>query len=151
MQSAFLTALRRVPTPKGDVLHGMKAGDPGFTGFGEAYFSTIAHGAIKGWKRHREMTLNLVCPFGAVRFVVHDGGGDPATWLDVTLSPDTAELYRRLTVPPMLWVAFEGVGAENIVLNVADRRHDPQEAETADLSVFAWPAAKSTALEYGAR
>lgn len=143
MQDALLTPLRRIPTPKGDVLHGIRAGDPGFAGFGEAYFTMIHRGEIKGWKRHREMTLNLVCAHGAVRLVVHDGQTDPGAWLDVVLSPDSVETYQRLTVPPMLWVGFEGIGAgDNILLNVASRHHDPQEAETVVLSRFQWPDAR---------
>jgi dTDP-4-dehydrorhamnose 3,5-epimerase len=140
VKGLLLTPLRRVPAPKGDVLHGMKAVDAGFAGFGEAYFSIVHTGSIKGWKRHREMTLNLICPVGAVRFVVHDGTGDASTRLDVVLSADTVERYRRLTVPPLYWVAFQGLGAGvNIVLNIASRMHDPAEAETVDLSLFPWP------------
>lgn len=138
----LLTPLRRIATPKGDVLHGMKAGDAGFVGFGEAYLSMVSEGAKKGWKRHHRMTLNLLCARGAVRFVVHDGQKPPEGWLDVILSPNTQDQYQRLTVPPMLWVAFEGIEpGDNIVLNIASQHHDPSEAETVDLSVFSWPSA----------
>lgn len=133
-----LTQLRRIPTPKGDVLHGMKAIDPGYAGFGEAYFTTVHQGMIKGWKRHLRMTLNLVCIAGAVRFVVYGEASVPV--LDATLSPDEAALYRRLTVPPMFWVGFSGVSPTNIILNVASMGHDPQEAETVELNRFGWPA-----------
>ena len=66
----LLTPLKIIPVPGGDVLHAMKYSDKGFTGFGEAYFSTIEPGIIKAWKRHRKMTLNLIVPFGAIRFTV---------------------------------------------------------------------------------
>ena len=45
----------------GDVLHALKESDRTFKRFGEAYFSTIICGQVKGWKRHRLMTLNLLC------------------------------------------------------------------------------------------
>lgn len=142
MKGVVLTPLRRIPTPKGDVLHCMKAGEDGFAGFGEAYFSCVRERVIKGWKRHREMTLNLICALGAVRVVVHDGSSDPANRLDVILSPDSEERYRRLTVPPLHWVGFQGVGpSENMLLNIASMRHDPAEADTADLAAFPWPDA----------
>lgn len=135
----LLTPLRRMPTPKGDVLHAIKAVDPGYAGFGEAYLSIVHEGMVKGWKRHLRMTLNLVCIAGAVRFVVYGEAASPV--LDATLSPDSADLYRRLTVPPLFWVGFSGAAAgTNIVLNVANLGHDPQEAETAGLDRFAWPA-----------
>ena len=64
MEGVTLTALQQIDTAGGSVLHAMKAGDAGFSGFGEAYFSAVEKGFIKGWKRHREMTLNVGCPFG---------------------------------------------------------------------------------------
>jgi dTDP-4-dehydrorhamnose 3,5-epimerase len=140
MKGVVLTPLRRIPTPKGDVLHGMKAGDEGYAGFGEAYLSSVQKGAIKGWKRHREMTLNLICVVGAVRIVVHDGSADGASKLDVILSPDSMERYCRLTVPPNHWFGFQGVGpSNNMLLNIANMRHDPAEADAADLDAFPWP------------
>jgi dTDP-4-dehydrorhamnose 3,5-epimerase len=137
VSAPLLTPLRRIHTPNGDVLHGMKASDAGYAGFGEAYFSMVSGGATKGWKRHFRMTLNLVCIAGAVRFVVH-GGAEPL--LDATLSPSSPELYRRLTVPPMFWVGFRGeTSGDNVILNVASIPHDPAEAETVDLSSYPWP------------
>lgn len=129
-----LTKLRRIPTANGDVLHGIKAVDPGYAGFGEAYFSMVTPGAVKGWKRHARMVLNLVVAHGRIRFYLIDAEGRAGA---VELCPDTSETHRRLTVPPGNWMAFEGVGAdENIVLNVASIGHDPAEAETVPLETF---------------
>ncbi len=129
----LLTRLRRIPTPLGAVLHGIKAVDPGYAGFGEAYFSTVAHGAVKGWKRHTRMVLNLVVCCGTIRFYVRQGD-----WAgSVALSPDEDRTHARLTVPPGVWMAFEGVGeATNMVLNVASIGHDPSEAQAAALEAF---------------
>ena len=65
----LVTPLRRIETAGGDVLHAMKKTDAGYTGFGEAYFSWVSAGAIKAWKRHTQMTMNVVVPVGQVRFV----------------------------------------------------------------------------------
>ena len=47
-----VTPLKRIFTPKGDVLHALKSSDSDFCGFGEAYFSERVLGkvgnAIKG-------------------------------------------------------------------------------------------------------
>jgi len=64
-----LSPLSRINTEGGDVLHGMKWIDAGYAGFGEAYFSWVVKGAVKAWKRHTRMTMNLVVPVGSVRFV----------------------------------------------------------------------------------
>ena len=134
LDGPLLTPLRRIATPLGPVLHGMKAVDPGFDGFGEAYFSIVNPGAVKGWKRHARMVLNLIVCSGTIRFYLRrdDWAGS------VALSPDADDTHARLTVPPGFWMAFEGVGdATNMVLNVASIGHDPTEAETSALDRFA--------------
>ena len=133
-----LTPLRRIANALGDIQHGMKAVDAGYAGFGEAYFTRVHPGAVKGWKRHSRMQLNLVVPCGAVRFYVRDDSGRRFSFLlgdEPGAVPGTE--YARLTVPPGWWVAFEGVGRElNQVLNLASIGHDPQEAVNVDLSTF---------------
>lgn len=140
MAAPILTPLRRISTAGGDVFHAMKSGDEGFAGFGEAYFTTISAGAVKGWKRHREMTMNLVVPCGRVSFVVHDEAiSGEAAFREFELSPDHPGLYARLTVPPGLWMAFRGMGEGlNIVLNLASILHDPAEADNVPIEHFPW-------------
>ena len=124
----IITELKQIPHPKGDILHGVKKDDIGFNGFGEAYFSTIETGTIKAWKRHEVMTLNLIVPLGEVRFVFYDGREESKTLgliNDITISRDN---YNRLTVPPGIWMGFQGLGkGTNMVLNIADIKHDPNE------------------------
>jgi dTDP-4-dehydrorhamnose 3,5-epimerase len=140
IEGVLLTPLKQIVHPKGDVFHGMKCTDPGYTQFGEAYFSTVHRGDIKPWKRHFRMTLNLVVPVGKIRFVLHDDRPDSPTngeTLSVEIGPDN---YQRLTVPPAVWMAFEGVNeGMNLLLNIADMQHDPNEVERADLEKFKYP------------
>ena len=139
----LLTPLRRIPTGRGDVLHGMKRTDPGYAGFGEAYFSTVDAGLEKGWKRHREMVLNLVVVSGTVEFTLWDdrADGEPAV-RTVRLSPDQADTYQRLTVPPGVWVKFVGLDDRrpNMLINLASLLHDPKEADNLDCATHATPA-----------
>jgi dTDP-4-dehydrorhamnose 3,5-epimerase len=133
IEGVEFTKLTRIEVPGGDVLHAMKSTDHGFSGFGEAYFSIILAGLIKGWKRHRYMTLNLVVPQGRVRFVFYDDRPDSSSnglFHEVVVSPEN---YLRITVAPMLWVAFQGVDDESLILNIADICHDPVEVERRDL------------------
>ena len=137
MEGVLLTPLKQIYHPKGDVFHGMKKTDPGFTDFGEAYFSTVHAGEVKPWKKHVHMTLNLVVPVGKIRFVMHDDRPDSLTQgqtLAVEIGPDN---YQRLTVSPGIWMAFEGLDEGlNLLLNLADMEHDPDEVERADLDKF---------------
>lgn len=136
-RSPLVTPLRRIAHPKGDLFHAMKASDPGFAGFGEAYFTSILTGQTKGWKQHREMCLNLVVPMGEVRFHVHN----EATGTTTTYLLGEAN-YARLTVPPGLWMAFTGVGpGTNLICNLASIEHRPEEAVGAELERFSLGAA----------
>jgi dTDP-4-dehydrorhamnose 3,5-epimerase len=134
----LITPLRIISTPKGDVLHALKAGDPGFAGFGEAYFSSVLPGLVKGWKRHRSMTLNLVVPVGKIRFVLHDE--QQGAFQDVLLSPESPATYQRLTVKPGIWVAFRGEADYiSILMNLASQPHDPEEADNRQIDEIKWP------------
>ena len=130
------TPLSIIETEGGEVLHAMKKSDQGFSGFGEAYFSTIEPKAIKGWKRHTQMVLNLVVPFGSVRFVLFDDRENQADinhFQEVILS--ISDCYARLTIPPMIWVGFQGLGRQtSLVLNIANIEHSPEEVERKDLA-----------------
>jgi len=72
IEGVLVTNLKKIHNPKGNIFHCMKNDDQGYKGFGEAYFSTINHDEIKGWNKHKLMTLNLVVPIGEVAFVLYD-------------------------------------------------------------------------------
>jgi len=135
VNGVILTPLKKIFHPQGDVFHGMKKSDQGFNNFGEAYFSTINFSSIKPWKKHLRMTLNLIVPVGEVRFVIYDDREESSTYnnfMEIFLSIDN---YFRLTVPPNVWMAFEGIGKElNLLLNIADIEHDPNEIKRVELT-----------------
>ena len=130
----ILTPLKKIENPLGDVYHGMKISDIGYVGFQEAYFSTINSGVIKPWKQHLKMTLNLIVPVGEIKFVLFDHRKDSSTngqYLEVVLSLNN---YFRLTVPPGVWMAFRGeADSINLLLNIANLEHDPEEIVRLDL------------------
>lgn len=141
VDGVVITPLKEIQVAGGNVLHAMKATDQGYVGFGEAYFSQIEARAIKPWKRHRKMTLNLVVPIGAIRFVIFDDRPNSFTqgkFQQVVLSPGN---YSRLTIPPMLWMAFQGISnGVSLLLNIADILHDPSESDrkSIDEIAFVW-------------
>jgi len=130
VEGVILTPLKQIFHPKGDVFHGMKASDPGYNGFGEAYFSTIHYGDTKPWKKHLRMVLNFIIPVGKIRFVIYDDRTDSPTngsFYDIILGEGN---YQRITIPAGVWVAFSGVGTGlNLLLNLANLEHDPAEIE----------------------
>jgi dTDP-4-dehydrorhamnose 3,5-epimerase len=139
MQGVHLTLLRRIATPDGEVRHGLRHDEPDFAGFGDAYFSEVLEGRIKGWKMHSVMTMNLVVVQGSVRFLLCDDDSTAQESCEVVLSVDRGiGPYGRLTVAPGIWMAFAGLGTgTNLLMNLASHGHDPAEARKADLSVLA--------------
>ena len=135
----YVTELLKIQQSTGSIMHALKSSSKGYCGFGEAYFSTVNFHKTKGWKLHQRMTLNLVVPHGEIRFIIHDGKQykrrtyiEPL--IDVVLGDSN---YCRLTIPPGYWVAFQGVGTNiNILMNVANIEHDPNESVNKSLDFF---------------
>ena len=120
----LVTPLMRLPTIGGDVMHALKNSDNGFNGFGEVYFSWVEPWAIKAWKCHQHMTLNLVVPLGEISFVFHIKDQENCFRTENI----GEEKYVRLTVPPGIWFGFQGRGSgQSLLMNVADMAHDPDE------------------------
>ena len=130
LDDILITPLARIATSGGDVLHAMKQSDAGYSGFGEAYFSWVSAGAVKAWKRHTRMTMNIVVPVGQVRFVFRLDGTK-----EFRVEEIGVDRYARLTVPPGIWFGFKGLlEPQSLVLNIASIPHDPNEVERLTLS-----------------
>jgi dTDP-4-dehydrorhamnose 3,5-epimerase len=137
----LLSAASRIPVEAGDAITFIKEGERGYVGIAEVYGSFIKQGEKKGWRRHNEITMNIVVPVGQIRFVLFDnriGSAGFGLFEDVILGPDN---YQRLTVPNGVWMAFEGLSeGENLLWNAINQVHDPAEADTKELSAieYAW-------------
>ena len=130
----IVTSLRRIDVEGGDVLHALKSQDKTFRGFGEAYFSLIRKGFIKPWRRHHHATLNLVVPSGVVRFITTAKGD---IFEENILS--SQDNFVRLTIPPGLWLAFQGLQKEeSIILNISNRAHQGEEVDRCDLNEISY-------------
>jgi dTDP-4-dehydrorhamnose 3,5-epimerase len=132
IEGVAVLPLRRVPDERGTVFHMLRASDPHFMQFGEIYFSSIYRGVVKGWHRHREMTLHYACPHGRVKCVVYDDRvGSPTRGgvMEIHLGPDS---YSLLVVPPDTWNGFKGVDDVSIVANCCTHAHDPSRSDRLD-------------------
>jgi len=125
--------LRRIPDERGTIYHMIKATDPHFRQFGEIYFSTVYRGVIKGWHKHREMTLNYACIFGRIKLVLFDDRQDSSTHgelMEVFLGPDN---YALVIIPPGVWNGFKGMSDPFAMLaNCCTHPHDPSRSERLD-------------------
>ena len=119
----------------GNVIHILKASDPSFTHFGEVYGSFVDYKAVKAWKKHLRMTLNVVVPVGRVRFAFVDLN------YATRVEDIGQERYVRLTIPPNIWFGFSGLtSGPNLVINVANIPHDPAECISEPSTLFPFPA-----------
>ncbi len=125
--------LRRIPDERGMVMHMLRADAPHFERFGEIYFSTIYPNVVKGWHLHRRMTLNYAVVSGMIKLVLYDDRADSPTRSEVMELYVGDQNYVLVTVPPLVWNGFKGVGtAPAIVANCATVPHDPAEIERLD-------------------
>ncbi len=125
--------LRRIPDERGTIYQMLRCTDPHFQKFGEIYFSTVYRGIVKGWHRHREMTLNYACIFGRIKLVLYDERNGSPTRGEVTevfLGPDN---YSLAIIPPGLWNGFKGMSDPYaIVANCSTHPHDPSLSDRLD-------------------
>ena len=127
IDGVIYTPLKIFNGDKGEVLRAMRRDEDGFNGFGEAYFSTVNKGAIKGWKKHTTMYCNLVVIEGEVKFILFDDrqtSNTKSQTMSLSLSRNN---FARLTIPPHIWFGFKGLGQKNVILNIASIIHDPDE------------------------
>ncbi|PQJ21106.1 dTDP-4-dehydrorhamnose 3,5-epimerase family protein [Tenacibaculum sp. SG-28] len=136
IEGVILTDLKRIPHPKGDIYHGLKKNEDSFNGFGESYFSFINYGEIKAWKRHFKMICNIVVPIGKIEFALYDLREKSATkgkFMKIELGEEN---YKRITIPPGIWYGFKGLGSNNMLHNLANIEHDPEEQENVKIGTF---------------
>jgi dTDP-4-dehydrorhamnose 3,5-epimerase len=130
IEGVRLTPLSQIFDERGKVMHMLRSDSTHFENFGEIYFSCTYPGAIKAWHLHKKMTLNYAVIDGHLKFVLYDSRPKSKTYGEVQelfLSPEN---YCLVTVPPMIWNGFKGIGQKTtIVANCSNIPHDHTEIE----------------------
>jgi dTDP-4-dehydrorhamnose 3,5-epimerase len=130
IEGVVVTPLRQIFDERGKVMHMLREDSPVFSRFGEIYFSCTYPGAIKAWHLHRRMSLNYAVIHGEIKCVLFDdrpGSSTRGLVEEYFLSPEN---YCLVTVPPLVWNGFKGIGDKvSIVANCATLPHDPEEIE----------------------
>ena len=133
IEGVIVTPLKQILDERGKVMHMLKVGDPAFQTFGEIYFSCVYPGAIKGWHIHKKMTLNYAVPHGHIKFVLYDERPQSATYGEIQELYMGIDNYCLVTVPPMVWNGFKGIGDEMaLVANCSSIPHDAEEIDRRD-------------------
>ena len=126
VEGVKVVPLRRIPDERGTILHMLKRSDPYFLQFGEVYFSTVRCGIVKGWHRHRAMTLNYACVLGDIQLALYDEreGSPTRGYLNEVFIGQNN--YALLVIPPEVWNGFKGLTEPfAMVANCCTHPHDP--------------------------
>jgi len=124
--------LKEINVVNGNVMHALKQNDQGYKNFGEVYFSKINYEAVKAWKFHERMNLNLIVPIGNVKFVFFNEYDK--SYKEIAIGEKN---YKRIYVPPKIWFGFKGLDENvNLVMNIASIEHDPEEVKKKDIDEF---------------
>ena len=128
-----IVPLKRIPDERGTIYHLMSSTDDHFSQFGEIYFSSVYKDVVKGWHRHREMTLNYACIVGRVKLVLYDdreGSSTRGELMEVFPSPEN---YVLTVIPPEVWNGFKGLSDPTaIVANCCTHPHDSSRSTRLD-------------------
>ena len=133
IQGVRIHPLRKIPDDRGTIFHMLRSTDPHFERFGEIYFSTVYPGVVKGWHRHKEMTLNYACISGLAKIVIfdeRDGSPTKGELMEVFVGRDN---YCLVQIPPETWNGFTAVGThEALIANCCTHAHDPSRSSRLD-------------------
>ena len=109
-------SLKKVKRKGGDIFKIIDKKSKGFKGFSETYFSWVNYGSVKAWKFHKKMTMNLVVPFGKVKFIFFDIKTKKK--LKVIIGKKN---YKRIKVGPGIWFGFKGLSKpSSLVMNFSN-------------------------------
>jgi len=128
IEGVIITPLKQMFDERGKVMHMLRKDSEIFTEFGEIYFSCTNPGAVKAWHLHKKMTLNYAVINGQIKCVLYDDRPESSTYGCVEEIFMSTENYFLVTVPPLVWNGFKGIGmVPSIVANCASIPHDPSE------------------------
>jgi len=133
IEGVAITQLKQFHDERGKVMRLIDITSKNFENVQEVYFSCIYENAIKGWHKHKMMTLNYAVISGNVKCVLFDdreGSSTKGVVQEVFLS---SENYCLITVPPKIWNGFKGLGSNmSTIANCASMVHVDDEVDKQD-------------------
>ena len=133
IEGVKLTPLKQIPDERGRVMHLMRADWDIFDSFGEAYFSVVNPGVVKGWHLHERCTLNYTAVNGMLKVALYDDRESSTTKGEVNeffLGPHN---YQLLTIPPGIWNGVKGISMEETMIAIClNMPYDPSEIQRVD-------------------
>ena len=122
-----VTPLKIIKLSTGNIMHALNKNELKNRTFGEAYFSKIKSGKIKAWRYHLKMILNLVVPYGKVKFWFVDGRKNYSSYYKEDKIVIGKRNYKIILVPPKIWFSFKSLSKISIVVNCIENPHSENE------------------------
>lgn len=121
-----------IKNPKGDILLGLKKNDNEYIDFNELYFSKINNNKVKAWKIHKKATMNIIVPYGKIKFVIYDKTN--RAFFSEIIGKDN---YKLLTIYPKVYFGFKGLSKPfSFLANVSNYINDPNEYDNLEQDFF---------------
>lgn len=116
IDDVIITPLKKVVTPRGHLMETLRADDPHYPGFGQAYVTMTHVGVIKAWYRHRQQVDQIALIQGSVLLVLFDSRQESPTCgtvMELRISDDAPKMVQ---IPPGVWHGFRAMGQEQLFL-----------------------------------
>ncbi len=123
--------LKVIPDERGWLMEMLRADDPFYRQFGQAYITAVYPGAVKGWHWHKLQTDHFVCVHGMAKVVLYDRREDAATRGEVNEFFMGERHNILLVIPCGVVHGMKGIGTETaMILNLPTHTYkydDPDE------------------------
>lgn len=111
--------LKLIPDERGYLMEVLRADDPLFTRFGQAYITAAYPGVVKAWHYHRLQTDYFCAISGMVKVVLYDAREDSPTHGEVNEFFMGEQQRRLLRIPPFVYHGYKNIGTQlSLLLNI---------------------------------
>ena len=122
--------LRVIPDERGWLMETLRADDPFFKGFGQAYLTCVYPGVVKGWHWHKLQTDHFVCVAGMAKVVLYDRRDGSATAGEVNEFFMGSRNNILLVIPAGVLHGMKGIGVEPaVILNLPTHTYNYAEPD----------------------
>jgi dTDP-4-dehydrorhamnose 3,5-epimerase len=104
--------LKVIPDERGYLMEMLRADDPFFRKFGQAYLTVAYPGVVKGWHYHKIQTDHFVAVSGMVKVVLYDQREDSKTRGEVNEFFMGEQNPILLVIPPFVVHGMKGIGTK---------------------------------------
>lgn len=117
--------LKPIVDERGFLMETLRADDPIFKGFGQAYVTTVNDGVVKAWHYHENQIDNFICLVGHIKLVLYDCREDSPTYGVINEFFIGERNPMLVQIPTRVLHGFKGISAPHaLVLNLPDKAYN---------------------------